>query len=248
MVDETKLNAFIDKILGDLGGAFSVPMVRMGDKLGLYKALNEQGPMTPGELAAKTNVAERYAREWLSHQAASGYLEYEPATGRFTLPPEQAMVFAEPDSPVYMQAAFDMRRSCWKTSRKSKPRFAQARASAGAIKRRACSARLDASSARATRTTLSLRGCRRWTAWCRSSSTARRSPTSAAGMDFQQSSWRKRSRNRLSSATTFIPRRSSRRGSMPSSTERSEHEVRSRHGERFSRQRPGPGDLLRLPA
>ena len=108
MVDETKLNAFIDKILGDLGGAFSVPMVRMGDKLGLYKALNEQGPMTPGELAAKTNVAERYAREWLSHQAASGYLEYEPATGKFTLPPEQAMVFAEPDSPVYMQAAFDM--------------------------------------------------------------------------------------------------------------------------------------------
>jgi SAM-dependent methyltransferase len=108
MVDETKLNAFIDKILGDLGGAFSVPMVRMGDKLGLYKALNEQGPMTPGELGAKTNVAERYAREWLSHQAASGYLEYEPATGKFTLPPEQAMVFAEPDSPVYMQAAFDM--------------------------------------------------------------------------------------------------------------------------------------------
>ena len=80
MVDETKLNAFMGKILGDLGGAFSVPLVRMGDKLGLYKALNEQGPMTPAELAAKTNVAERYAREWLSHQAASGYLEYDPAT------------------------------------------------------------------------------------------------------------------------------------------------------------------------
>ena len=108
MVDEAKLNAFIGKILGDLGGALSTPLVRMGDKLGLYKALNEQGPMTPAELAAKTNVAERYAREWLSHQAASGYLEYEPATGKFTLPPEQAMVFAEPDSPVYLQAAFDM--------------------------------------------------------------------------------------------------------------------------------------------
>ena len=108
MVDETKLNAFMDKILGDLGGAISVPMVRMGDKLGLYKALKEQGPMTPAELAAKTNVAERYAREWLSQQAASGYLEYEPVTGKFTLPPEQAMVFAEPDSPVYLQAAFDM--------------------------------------------------------------------------------------------------------------------------------------------
>ena len=108
MVDETKLNAFIGKMLGDLGGALSVPLVRMGDKLGLYKALNEQGPMTPAELAAKTNVAERYAREWLSHQAASGYLEYDSATGKFTLPPEQAMVFAEPDSPVYLQPAFDM--------------------------------------------------------------------------------------------------------------------------------------------
>jgi hypothetical protein len=62
MVDETKLNAFIGKILGDLGGAMSAPLVRMGDKLGLYNALKEHGPMTPAELAAKTNVAERYAR------------------------------------------------------------------------------------------------------------------------------------------------------------------------------------------
>ena len=108
MVDEAKLNQFIGKILGDLGGAFSVPMVRMGDKLGLYKALKEQGPMTPSELAAKTNVAERYAREWLSHQATSGYLDYDPAVGKFALPPEQAMVFADVDSPVYLQGAFDL--------------------------------------------------------------------------------------------------------------------------------------------
>ncbi|MBV8796643.1 MAG: methyltransferase domain-containing protein [Hyphomicrobiales bacterium] len=108
MFDQIKLNQFIGKILGDLGGAFSVPMVGIGDKLGLYKALNEHGPMTPAELAAKTNVAERYAREWLSHQAASGYLEYDSATGKFALPPEQAMVFAEPDSPVYLQGAFDL--------------------------------------------------------------------------------------------------------------------------------------------
>ena len=108
MVDESKLNAFIGKMLGDLGGAFSVPMVRMGDKLGLYKALKEQGPMTPEELAAKTKVAERYAREWLSHQASSGYLEFDSATGKFALPSEQAMVFADIDSPVYLQGAFDL--------------------------------------------------------------------------------------------------------------------------------------------
>src|ERR1700723_696582 len=108
MVDETKLNTFIGKILGDLGGVFSAPLVRMGEKLGLYKALKEQGPVTPAELAAKANVAERYAREWLSHQAASGYLEYDAATGKFTLPAEQAMVFADSDSPVYLQGAFDL--------------------------------------------------------------------------------------------------------------------------------------------
>jgi SAM-dependent methyltransferase len=107
-VDEAKLNQFIGQMLGDLGGALSVPLVRIGDRLGLYKALHADGPMTPAELAAKTNVAERYAREWLSHQAASGYLTYDSKTGKFTLPPEQAMVFAEPDSPVYLQGGFDL--------------------------------------------------------------------------------------------------------------------------------------------
>jgi SAM-dependent methyltransferase len=108
MVDETKLNQFIGQILGDLGGALSVSLVRIGDRLGLYKALHESGPMSSGELATKTHIAERYAREWLSHQAASGYLSYDPDSGKFTLPPEQAMVFAEPTSPVYMQGGFDI--------------------------------------------------------------------------------------------------------------------------------------------
>lgn len=107
-IDETKLHQFVGKMLGDLGGALSVPLVRIGDRLGLYKALHAHGPLTSIELAARTNVAERYTREWLSHQAASGYLTYTPSTGKFTLPPEQAMVFAEPDSPVYMQGGFDL--------------------------------------------------------------------------------------------------------------------------------------------
>jgi len=107
-MDEAKLNQFIGRMLGDLGGAFSVPLVRIGDRLGLYKALQSAGSMTPGELAAKTDIAERYAREWLSHQAASGYLDFDAFSGKFTLPPEQAMVFAEPDSPFYLMGAFDM--------------------------------------------------------------------------------------------------------------------------------------------
>ena len=108
MVDGTKLNEFIGRMLGDLGGALSVPLVRIGDRLGLYRALHANGPMTPGELAAKTDIAERYAREWLCHQAASGYLTYDPGTGGFTLAAEHAMVFADPDSPVYLQGGFDL--------------------------------------------------------------------------------------------------------------------------------------------
>jgi hypothetical protein len=109
-IDEAKLNQFVGQMLGDLGGALSVPLVRIGDRLGLYRALHADGPMTPAELGTKTNVAERYAREWLSHQAASGYLVYDAGTGKFTLPPEQAMVFADPDSPFICRAASTSRR------------------------------------------------------------------------------------------------------------------------------------------
>jgi SAM-dependent methyltransferase len=107
-MDEARLNQFIGRILGDLGGALSVPLVRIGDRLGLYKALQETGPMTAAELSANVGIAERYAREWLAHQAASGYLDYEPVSGRFALPEEHAMVFANPDSPVYLAGAFDL--------------------------------------------------------------------------------------------------------------------------------------------
>ena len=108
MVDEAKLNAFIGQMLGDLGGAFSVALVRIGDRLGLYEMLQRLGPITSAELAKKAGIAERYTREWLSHHAASGYLTYDAAANAFTLPPEQAMVFADPDSPVFMQGAFDL--------------------------------------------------------------------------------------------------------------------------------------------
>lgn len=108
MVDEAKLHDFIGKMLGDLGGAASVAMVRMGDALGLYKTLQAAGPMTCAALAARAGVHERYLREWLSHQAASGYLTYDPVAQTFALPPEQAMVFAVEESPVYMMGGFDL--------------------------------------------------------------------------------------------------------------------------------------------
>jgi len=107
-INTERLDQFIGKMLGDLGGAASVPLVRIGDALGLYKALHAGGPMTPGELAGKTHIHERYLREWLSHNAAAGYLAYDPQSGRFELSPEQAMVFVVEDSPVNMMGAFDL--------------------------------------------------------------------------------------------------------------------------------------------
>ena len=106
-MNEEKLNDFIGKVLGDLGGAFSIGLVRIGTALGLYRALQELGPVTPAELADVTGLHERYVREWLSHHAASNYVSYDAANGRFTLLPEQAAVFADEDSPVYMADAFD---------------------------------------------------------------------------------------------------------------------------------------------
>ena len=108
MIDEGKLNVFIGQMLGDLGGASSVAMVRLGGSLGLYDTLHANGPMTSAQLAKAAKVHERYLREWLSHQAASNYLAYDAKTDTFSLPPEQAMVFANQESPVYMMGGFDV--------------------------------------------------------------------------------------------------------------------------------------------
>ena len=107
-VDEGKLNAFIGQMLNDLGGASSIAMVRMGDALGLYKELHTKGPMTSTELASSAKVDPRYLREWLSNQASSNYLSYDPASAKFAMTPEQAMVFAIPESPVYLMGGFDL--------------------------------------------------------------------------------------------------------------------------------------------
>lgn len=107
--DEAKLHLLVGKMLGDLGGAYSVPTVRIGFRLGLFDALHQGGPATVGELAARAGgLAERYVREWALAQAANGYLDYDAAGERFSLSPEQAMVFGVKDSPVYLEGAFDL--------------------------------------------------------------------------------------------------------------------------------------------
>ncbi|HEY5819843.1 MAG TPA: class I SAM-dependent methyltransferase [Mesorhizobium sp.] len=106
--NEDRLNAFVGQILGDLGGAASVPLVRIGSSLGFYRILHEKGPMTPSALAEASGCHERYISEWLCAQAASNYLTYDSKAGTFSLSPEQAMIFAVEESPVYLLGAFDM--------------------------------------------------------------------------------------------------------------------------------------------
>src|SRR5208337_3782342 len=99
-LDEAKLNEFVGKMVGDMGAAMTAALMIIGDKLGLYKAL-ASGPLGSAELAKRTGTTERYVREWLAAQAAAGYVEFDAASERYTLSPEQATVFADEGSPVF---------------------------------------------------------------------------------------------------------------------------------------------------
>jgi 2-polyprenyl-3-methyl-5-hydroxy-6-metoxy-1,4-benzoquinol methylase len=105
-VDESKLNTLVGQFLQDLGGAFSVPLVQIGERLGIYQALNESGPSTVDELSATTGLAQRYMKEWLSAQTASGYISYDAHTESFSMTPEQAYILADKGSPFYLAPAF----------------------------------------------------------------------------------------------------------------------------------------------
>ena len=106
-IDMDKLNAFMGRFVGDLGAAVHAGMVVIGDRLGLYKALATEA-MTSAELAAKTSTDERYVREWLSSQAAGGYVTYDEKTHKFSLTEEQAFALAKEDSPAYLPGAFQL--------------------------------------------------------------------------------------------------------------------------------------------
>lgn len=106
--DPAKLQAFMGKMLGDMGAAASAALVVIGDKLGLYKALADSGPSTSASLASKTGTTERYVREWLAAQAAAGYVNYDASAERYSVSPEQAAALADDKSPAFVAGAFEI--------------------------------------------------------------------------------------------------------------------------------------------
>ena len=116
--DPEKLDAFMGKAVTDLGAALHAALIVIGDKLGLFKAMAGAGPMTSAEVAAKTNTSERYVREWLNANAASGYVTYDATSKKFELPAEQAMALTTIDLP----GAFHIVSACFK----DEPKITQA--------------------------------------------------------------------------------------------------------------------------
>jgi 2-polyprenyl-3-methyl-5-hydroxy-6-metoxy-1,4-benzoquinol methylase len=100
------MNAFIGKVVGDFGASLGSALVYVGQKLGLFKAMAEAGPVTAAELAQKTSTNERYIREWLINQAASGYVEYDSQAQRYSLSPEQAVAMTDESSPFFVGGGF----------------------------------------------------------------------------------------------------------------------------------------------
>ena len=107
-LDPQKLEQFVFRAVDEVGAALNAALVVMGDKLGLYRALAGSGGLTPVELAERTGTAERYVREWCAAQAAGGYIEYDPASGGYALPPEQAVALTDETSPAYLPGFFQM--------------------------------------------------------------------------------------------------------------------------------------------
>jgi 2-polyprenyl-3-methyl-5-hydroxy-6-metoxy-1,4-benzoquinol methylase len=111
-VDDAKLNALVGRMIGDVGAAFSSILVALGDRLGLWKAMADGEPVTPAELASRTQTAERYVREWLNAQAAAGYVSYDATTGRYALSPEGAFTLADETSPASFVGLFEIIAAC----------------------------------------------------------------------------------------------------------------------------------------
>lgn len=112
-IEPTRLDAFVMRAVTDLAAGYTGIMVSLGSKLGLYRTMAGAGPLSAKEVSTRAGCAERYVREWLNAQAANGYVAYHAVSGTYELPPEQAMVLADEDSPVYLPPAWNVPAAMW---------------------------------------------------------------------------------------------------------------------------------------
>jgi 2-polyprenyl-3-methyl-5-hydroxy-6-metoxy-1,4-benzoquinol methylase len=116
VLDQAKTEAFFGKVMGDLSGLISSWLVGLGDRHGLFADLANRGPASAAEFAGRAGIDDRYAREWLAAMASAGYLEYDPTTQRFALPPEHAMVVSQEGSPFFVGGFFQQFRALCRIS------------------------------------------------------------------------------------------------------------------------------------
>ena len=108
VVDQTKVEQFVGKVLGDTSATLVTLLAAIGDRLGLFKELAASGPVTSADFASRTGINERYAREWLGGMATAGYIDYDSATWRFTLPPEHVPALAQETGPFFFGGVYEM--------------------------------------------------------------------------------------------------------------------------------------------
>jgi SAM-dependent methyltransferase len=121
-MNEAKLQEFMGKAVGDIGASITAALVTIGDELGLYRAL-AGGALSPAELARKTSTNERYVREWLNAQAASGYITYDAQAKKYSLSDEQRMALADESSPAFIPGAFQIIAAVYKAQRRIAENF-----------------------------------------------------------------------------------------------------------------------------
>ncbi|CAN5309429.1 hypothetical protein BH18ACT10_BH18ACT10_02010 [soil metagenome] len=203
IIDENKLNEFVGRFAGDLGAVLHATTVLIGDKLGLYKAMADSEPITAEELAERTGTGERYMREWLSAQAASGYVEYDPATDHFRLSEEQAFALTNEHNALFAPGGLQLAASTIKDADAMAETIpARARVSAGTSTTTTSTKAPSGSSGPATLAAWWTRGYPRSKAWRISCGPARRWPTRAAGTGLRRSSWPRSIPTQPSSAST----------------------------------------------
>jgi SAM-dependent methyltransferase len=122
-IDQAKLNEFLGRFVGDLGAALSAALVVIGDRLGLYRAMRDGEPVSAEQLAERTGTDPRYVREWLSNQAAGGYVTYDPDGEEFFLSPEQSFALAQEGSPAFIPGAFQVATAAIKDEEKIERAF-----------------------------------------------------------------------------------------------------------------------------